>query len=323
MSAKVLITAKTVADSAAALEYLHAAGCRVDVKTPPSPVHERWQMEQVRDAEALVFAMERVSAQLLEAAPKLKVIARPGVGYDTVDLAAATRRKIAVTIAAGANHQSVADFAMGLLLLCARGIMEGAHSCQERRWDRVIGTEVWEKTLTVVGLGRIGRGMIRRARGFDMRVLAVVRSQDREFAAQHGVEFVSLEEGLRRADFVSLHAPLNAQTENLLDERALGLMKPGAFLINTSRGGLIDEFALAAAVRNKRLAGAALDVLREQGANSSSPLIGVPGIIVTPHMATFAREAMDRVALSVAQSIVAVLRGERPPSVVNPEIYAE
>ncbi|HTP98592.1 MAG TPA: phosphoglycerate dehydrogenase [Casimicrobiaceae bacterium] len=318
---RVLVTAGSVKGSPAAIEYLKAAGCDVELTATPLPVDESWLIDKARDVDGLVFAMEPVSSRLLDAAQRLRIIARPGVGYDTVDVAAATRKGIAVTIAAGANDQSVADFTFALLLLAARGIITSEQSVQQGRWDRVTGTEAWSKTLAIVGLGRIGKGVAKRALGFDMRVLAVSRQEDREFAGAHGVTFVTLDDALRDADFVSLHVPLTADTENMIDARAIARMKRGAYLVNTSRGGLVDEHALADAVRSGHLAGAAVDVLRVQGASSPSPLIGVPGIIVTPHMATFSRESMDRVAMSVAKSVVAALRGERPPGLVNPEVY--
>ena len=316
---KALITARSVAGSERALARLRDAGVDVVVKTTPLPWDEAWLIEQARDVDALVVAMEPVSARLLEAAKRLKIIARPGVGHDTVDLAAATRHGVAVTVAAGANDQSVADFAFGLLLAGTRGIVGAVESVRAHGWERCTGTEAWGKTLAVVGLGRIGRGVARRARGFDMRVLAVSRSRGDAFAAAHGIGYASLDDALAQADFVSLHAPLTPDTENLIDARALSRMKRGAYLVNTSRGGLVDETALAEAVRSGHLAGAAVDVLRVQGANSPSPLIGVPGILVTPHMATFSRESMERVALAVAASVVAALNGERPPGLVNPQ----
>lgn len=321
MLGKVLITAKSVSGSPAAMKYLEVSGCAVELKDTPSPVDEAWLRQQVRDIDGLIFAMEPVTSGVLDAAARLKVIARPGVGYDTVDIAAATRKGIAVTIAAGMNHQSVADFTMGLLLLASRGVLPAASAVQEGCWQRTTGTEVWGKTLLLFGFGRIGRAVAERARGFDMRVLAVTRSRDDTLASQAGVTLVTLEEGLSCADFVSLHAPLTTTTASVINDRTLALMKPSAYLINTARGGLIDEEALADAVRSGRLAGAAVDVLREQGGNSASPLIGVPGIIVTPHMASFAREAMGRVAMAAVQSVVAVLKGERPSGVINPEIY--
>lgn len=316
---KVLITAGSVAGSAAAIARLEAASCEVIRATTPTPIEERWLIEQTRDVAGLIFAMEPVSARLVEAARKLRVIARPGVGYDTVDIAACTRQGIVVTIAAGTNHESIADFTFALLLAAARGIVPAANAVQRREWQRFTGTEVWKKTLTIVGLGRIGSAVARRARGFDMRVLAVTRAPDEAFVARHGIELVTLERGLAEADFLSLHAPLDATTRHLLDASSLALMKRGAYVINTSRGGLVDEAALAQAVRAGRLSGAAVDVLEVQGAGSPSALIGEPRIVVTPHMATFSREAMERVALSCADSVIAVLRGERPPHVVNPE----
>lgn len=316
---KVLVTAGSVKGSEAALRLMRDAGCEVELATTPLPWNEDWLIEKTRDVAGLIFAMEPASARLIEHARSLRIIARPGVGYDTVDLAAATRCGVAVTIAEGTNHESVADFTWGLLLAAARGILPAAHGVQQHGWERSIGTEIWGKTLAVVGLGRIGKGVVKRARGFDMRVLAVSRQRDEDFARTHDVEHVDLDVALREADFLSLHAPLTAETENLVDAGAISRMKPGAYLINTSRGGLVDEEALAAAVRSGRLAGAAVDVLRMQGAHSPSPLIGVPGIIVTPHMATFSRESMERVAHAAARAVVARLQGQVPAGLVNPE----
>lgn len=314
---KVLVTAGSVKGSPAALQALRDAGCDVVVETTPLPWNEDWLLAHTHDVDALLFAMEPVSARLIDNATRLKVIARPGVGYDTVDMEAATRRGVLVTIAAGANDQSVADHTFGLLLMAARGLVTAVNSVQQHGWERPVGTEVWGKTLAIVGLGRIGQAVARRARGFDMRVLAVARAPDPALAASLGVEFVDMDRALAEADFVSLHAPLTSGTANLIDAAAVARMKRGAFLVNTSRGGLVDEQALAAAVREGHLAGAAVDVLKVQGANSPSPLIGVPGILVTPHMATFSRESMERVALSAAGSVVAALRGERPAGLVN------
>jgi phosphoglycerate dehydrogenase-like enzyme len=319
---RVLITAKSVSSSSDAMHLLKDAGCDVEVLDSNPPFDEDLLIRHSRDKNALIFTMEPTTARLIEAATELKIIARPAVGFDTVDIDACNRRGVAVTVAAGCNDQSVADFAMGLLIMNARRIMDAATASQERRWERYIGTEVWGKTLTIIGLGRIGKNLARRALGFDMRVLAVTNPGNGDFAARYGIDVVDLETGLGEADFVSLHTPLTSATRNLMNERAIGLMKPGAFLINTARGGLVDETALAAAVRSGHLGGAAVDVLQTQGPGSPSELIGVPGIIVTPHMATFAREAMARVALSAANSVVKVLRGERPEHVVNPEIYA-
>lgn len=323
MGARVLITAKSVSGSRAAIAKLEAAGCEVRIENTPAPFDESWAIAKVRDIDALVFAMEPMNARLIAAAERLKIIARPGVGYDNVDLAACTQRRIPVTVAAGTNHESVADFTFGLMLAIARGLVGAVNSVQEHGWDRPTGSELWRKTLAVIGPGRIGQAVARRARGFDMRVLAVGNGgrRDADFASAAGVEYVPLEHALREADFVSLHAPLTPQTANLIRAETLRLMKPTAFLINTSRGGLVDEPALAEAVRSRRIAGAAVDVLCVQGAKSPSPLIGVPNILVTPHMATLSRESMERVAQSVADSVLTVISGGRPEHVVNPSVY--
>jgi phosphoglycerate dehydrogenase-like enzyme len=321
MPGTVLITARSVSGCEPALRLLQGAGCTVRLANTPMPYDEAQIAAQLGDVDALVFALEPTTRRVIEAAPNLRIVARPGVGFDTVDIAACTARRIPVTVAA-VNDQSVADFALGLLLNAARGITTAANSVQQHGWERVTGTEVWRKTLTLIGMGRIGKGVAQRARGFDMRVLAVDSFHDQAFAAHYGIEYVDLERGLREADFVSLHAPLTPATDGLINAQRIALMKRGAYVINTARGGLIDEAALAEAVRSKRLAGAAVDVLRVQGTNSPSPLIGVPGIIVTPHMATFSAEAMERVAMVVAQNIVTVFAGGRPEGVVNPEVYA-
>ncbi len=315
---KVLITAASVKGCAPALQMMRDAGCELLLENPPQPLTEAWQIEKVRDIAALVFAMEPVPARILEAAPKLRIIARPGVGYDTVDIAAATARRVVVTVAAGTNDQAVADHAFGLLLMAARGAVTAVNSVQAHGWDRPTGVDVWRKTLAVIGYGRIGQAIARRARGFDMRVLVVT---PRPGPAAEGIEYVSLDDALAQADFVSLSAPLTPATENMINATRLARMKPGAILVNTARGGLVDEAALAEAVRSGHLAGAAVDVLRQQGANSPSPLIGVPGILVTTHMGSLTRETMQRVGLSVATSVIAALRGERPAHVVNPEVY--
>lgn len=316
---KVLVTAGSVKGCEPALQLMRDAGCEVQLAAPPLPLDEDWLLAQSRDVAALIFAMEPVSARLLANAPQLRIVARPGVGYDTVDLDAATRQGVAVTIAEGTNHESVADFTFALLLGAARGLLPAADSVQQQGWTRVTGTEAWGKTLALVGLGRIGQAVARRARGFDMRVLAVSRQHDEALARHLGITYVDLHTALREADFLSLHAPLTPQTANLLNAGAIARMKPGAYLVNTSRGGLVDEAALAAAVRSGHLAGAAVDVLRQQGAGSTSPLIGVPGIVVTPHMGTFSREAMHRVAMAAAKAVVTRLQGGRPAGLVNPQ----
>jgi phosphoglycerate dehydrogenase-like enzyme len=320
---KALITARSLTDQPAALHRLQEAGVDV-VVTPPLTDPAGWQAAEphLETVDALVVALEPVDAALLDRMPRLSMIARPGVGTDTVDLAACTHRGITVTIAAGANHESVADFTFALMLDAARRMGDAAQSVRSGSWTRPQGLELWRKSLAIVGFGRIGQAVARRALGFEMRVMAVRRKQaepaDTEVPGSSLLQFVTWDDALAQADIVSLHVPLTPDTQGMVDAATIARMKRGSLLINTGRGGLVDEAALAEAVRSGHLAGAATDVLQVQGARSPSPLIGVPGITVTPHMAALTREAAGRAAGLVVQSILTHLRGGTPDHIVNP-----
>ncbi len=187
----------------------------------------------------------------------------------------------------------------------------------------MVSTDIFRKTLGIVGLGRIGKAVARRARGFEMTVLAADVVQDEVFAHQYGVTYLPLDELLRQADIVSINAPLSRNTRRLIDDTALRLMKPTAFLINTARGGLIDEAALAAALYEKRIAGAALDVFQEEPLREN-PFHGLDNVVLSPHLAAYSKEGLRATGLQAAQGVVAVLEGRRPDAaaLVNPEVYA-
>ena len=318
---RVLVTAKSVAQSQKAIALMQGAGHEVIVRNTPAPIDGAWLVEQVRNIDALVFAMEPMDAAVIGAANRLKLIARPGVGYDNVDLEAATRNGVIVSIAAGTNDQSVADFTFALILEAMRGVSRASTSVRAHGWERFTGTEAWRKKICVVGLGRIGRGVVKRARGFDMEVLAVCPRPDLDFGREQGVRFCSLDEALAEADIVTLHLPLDHSTRHMINARTLAQMKRGAYLINTSRGGLLDEEAVVQAVRSGHLAGVAVDVLQQQGVGSPSCLIDAEGITVTPHMATFTHESIERVAMSVAESVITALAGRMPRHVINPTAW--
>lgn len=322
MLGKVLVTARAFSVSPVPTNFLIESDCEVISHPATHELTEDRLVGLCQEADALICGMEPITARVIDSATRLKVIARTGVGYDTVDIAAATRRGIPVGIAPGTNEHTVADLTIGLMVAIARHLVE-AHECVQRGgWDRIVGVDLWRKTLSIIGLGRVGKAVARRARGFDMRILAYDVVHDEEFAAQCGLEYVSLERALREGDFISLNAPHTPETENLINERTIALMKPSAYLINVARGGLVDEKALAEAVLSKRIAGAAVDVLREEPPRKGSPLIGIPGIIVTPHMAAYSYEAMERMSLLAAQNVVAVLKGQRALYTANPEAYS-
>jgi D-3-phosphoglycerate dehydrogenase len=274
---------------------------------------------RLADCQALVVRSQtRVTRQLIEAAPHLKVIARAGVGVDNVDVAAATHHGIVVVNSPEGNTISAAEHTMALLLGAARHLPQAHASVVEGRWERgrFTGQELYNKTLGVVGLGRIGREVAARAASFKMKVLACDPFVSVEYARERGIELVELDEMLAQSDFVTLHVPLTPETEGLIDARRLALMKPEAVLVNCARGGIVDEEALYEALSRGRLAGAALDVYRQEPP-VGSPLLSLPNVVLTPHLAASTREAQVRVAVDVAEQVVAVLRGEPPRSAVN------
>lgn len=263
-----------------------------------------------RPLQALLVGVDPVTERVMEAAPELKVIAKHGVGVDNIDIAAARRRGIVVTNAPGSNTQAVADLVWGLLLAVARGIPQADRITRQSRWDRVVGCEVWEKTIGIIGTGRIGLAVAHRARGFHMRILAYDPWPNTEAATQLGIIYTTLDDLLRESDFVSLHAPLTQGTYHLINEERLCLMKKEAILINTARGELVDEEALYRALKNGWIKAAALDVFTQEPP-TNSPLLELDNVVVTPHIGAYTREANLRMGLAAAKSIIQVLKGER------------
>ncbi|MEW6755217.1 MAG: NAD(P)-dependent oxidoreductase [Candidatus Latescibacterota bacterium] len=251
--------------------------------------------------------------------PSLQTLSVAASGYEWLDVGTATDCGIAVTFApVREGAEVVADLTFGLLLAVARRIP--FHHSRLRAGDAVRGTgvAVWGKTLGIVGLGNIGRAVARRARGFEMRILATEPHPDREFAARHGVELVELSVLLRQADFVTLHVRQSPQTEGMIGARELALMRPSAFLINAARQKLVDEAALWRALDERRIAGAAMD---DPPADPRSGLLALPNFVATPHLGNRALEGMDAVFRCAVENALAVLGGRRPRYLVNPEVY--
>lgn len=265
----------------------------------------------IKDVDVLISGTEPVNARVFEAANKLKGIAKHGVGYENIDLAAAKNRNIPVAIAGGTITNSVADMTMALLLGLARKIPLGDRAVKEGRWPRAVGVELKGKQLGIVGLGQIGKAVCRRAKGFEMDVIACDTYHDSDFAAQWQVQYVELDILLKTADFVSLHAPGGAETRRLIDSNRLALMKPTAYLINTARGELVDEGALFEALKHGRLAGAALDVFEVEppGAN---PLFGLDNFIAAPHSAGQTNEGLYAMGQITCDNAMKMLKGEEP-----------
>ncbi|MDX6726995.1 MAG: glyoxylate reductase [Baekduia sp.] len=288
------------------LERLTAAGHDVDVWDGNLPPHPTELRERAARANGLLTMLtERVDAALLEAAPELAVVANYAVGTDNIDLALARERGVAVGVTPDVLTDATADLAFALLLAAARRLPEAAAAVRDGRWrtwepQGWLGADVHGATLAIVGPGRIGEAVARRARGFDMRIIEVGRNDD-------------LHQALQQADFVSLHAPLTPQTRHLIDDAALHAIKPGAIIVNTGRGGLIDQQALSRALHDGRLAGAALDVTDPEPLPSDDPLLDAPNLLVVPHIGSATHTARRRMTAMAVDNLLAGLDGRPLP----------
>jgi phosphoglycerate dehydrogenase-like enzyme len=274
-------------------------------------------LSQATGCQGIVVGPEGVSRAAMEGLGELRIIARTGVGVDTVDVEAATRRGIWVTNTPGANHEAVADLTLGFMLALARQIPRHAEIARGGSWARVPMVEMHRKTIGLVGIGRIGRSVARRAAGFDMTILAHDPFADAGWCRANGIALVGLNDLLSRSDVVSLHALHTPATRQMINADSLSRMRPTAFLINTSRGELIDEAALLAALDAGRLAGAALDVLAHEPPAADDPILRHPKVLVTPHIAGTTVESTIRMGLQAIGNAVAVLAGGTPPDAVN------
>ena len=317
---KVLIATPTLAGPGwPFLDVLRDAGLEVVYPRRPKQLTEDELIAELPGVSAVVAGMEPYTRRVIESSPELRVIARVGVGYDAVATAAAAERGVAVTVTPGVNKESVAEHTFALMLALARSVVPMHLAIRGGGWRRDSGVPLRGRTLGLVGLGRIGKEVALRAAAFRMNVLAYDPVPDARFAAEHRVGLVPLDRLLAESDFVSLHLPLAADSRHLIDARALGLMKPTAFLINTARGGLVDEAALAGALRAGRLAGAGLDVFAEEPPPPGDPLRGLDNVVCTGHTAGIDSQSRDDMAVLAARSVAALSRGEWPESqVVNP-----
>ncbi|ABS62160.1 D-isomer specific 2-hydroxyacid dehydrogenase NAD-binding [Parvibaculum lavamentivorans DS-1] len=318
-SRKVVVTQRFFDEKSA--EYLRAHGCEV-VLAPPPPGQGDGDLDpaelqrMLADAAGWIVGHARVTRPLLEALPGLLVIARRGVGYERVDVEAARDLGRVVTIAAGGNDASVADHTIGLMIAVGRRFRASQADMQAGDWSILMGTDLCEKTVGLIGLGRIGRSVVRRLSGFDAKVLVHTPHPDAAYAEQTGVEYTGLTELLRRSDYVSLHAPLTQATRFLIDTRAIASMKKGAFLINTARGGLVDDAALLTGLQNGHLGGAGLDVFVSESDPAFRPvsdaLLALPNVVATPHAGASSHEGLARTNMVAAKSVVTVLDGGMP-----------
>jgi phosphoglycerate dehydrogenase-like enzyme len=321
--AKVLIAPMTLAGiDGAFVRVLREAGLELVYPNTGTQLVEEELLLWLPGIKASLAGSEPYTARVLEANPQLRVIARVGVGYDAVDVEAATKHGCVVTITPGTNEGAVAEHAFGLMIGLARDLVNQHLGVKAGGWPRRALLPLRGQTLGIAGLGRIGKAVALRGAAFGMRLLAYDPVPDKTFADNHGVTFVPLERLLAESDFLTLHLPVTAETRYLINRRTLALMKPTAFLINTARGAIVNEADLLEALRNNRLAGAGLDVFEEEPPGKH-PLFELDNVVLTPHAAGGDVQSRDDMALSAAQAIVSLARGEWPgEKIVNPEVRA-
>ena len=321
---KVVVSARAFwAHGSAATEALRAAGCQVAFTPVSGPLAESDLIEQCQEADAVIASTDPFQEKVFTNCPRLKVVARCGVGIDSVNLAHASAAGVIVTNTPGAMTEAVADYCFALLLGMVRRIPEGSACMKEGGWSEFPGVELPGKTLGLVGLGMIGQAVMRRARGFGMKILAYDPPLVDSGAASNfrEVEFVELDRLFAESRFISIHAPNVPETRHLVSTHLLSRMRRDAYLINTSRGALIDEPALIAALREERIAGAALDVYQREPLPADDPLRTTPRLLLTPHNAFNSAEAATCMSDMCAASIIDVRQGRRPQHVCNPQVF--
>lgn len=321
MKPKVFVTRKLPEK---ALKMIRAE-CDMEINPHDRVLTKEELISGISDKDGMLCLLtDEIDEEVIDSGRNLRIIANYAVGYNNIDVSAATKRKIPVTNTPGVLTDTTADMAWALIFAIARRVVEADKFTREgmyKGWGPMmfLGGDIYRKTLGIVGLGRIGKSVVRRAKGFDMRVLYFDAFRaDEKVEKELSIKYVSLEELLKESDFVSIHVPLLPSTHHLIGEKELLMMKKTAYLINNSRGPVIDEEALVKALRDKEIAGAALDVF-ENEPEISPGLADLENVVLTPHISSASIETRTKMAVIAAENLLAGLKGIRPPNIVNPE----
>jgi D-3-phosphoglycerate dehydrogenase len=319
--AKVLIGPVVLAgNSGPYMKALQGAGFDLVYPMKKAQMTEAELLAQLGGISACVAGSEPYTRRVIEAHPELRVIARAGVGYDAVDLKAATEHGVAVTITPNTNQDAVAEHTFTHILALAKNLIAQHQGTIEGKWPRMANVPLRGRTLGIAGLGRIGKAVAIRGACFGMRLLAYEPFPDHAFAGQYGVTFVTWDELLAQSDFLTLHMPATQEARHIINRQSLARMKPTAYLINEARGALVNEADLVEALRNKTIAGAGIDVFEEEPPGDHA-LFHLDNVVITPHAAGVDLQSRDDMAFSAAQAIVSLSKGEWPSEkVVNPEV---
>jgi len=299
---------------------LEQTGCEIIDAPADQRLEGDAMVPLIPNMDAVIVGTDHVTARVIRAGNKLKVISKYGVGLDAIDLEAASRAGVVVAYTPGTSQISVAELAIGLMFALARSIPQHSQIVKSGGWKRIMGVELTGKTLGIIGLGRNGFEVAQRGHGLQMRVLYYDPLRRPDLEEEGWLTYASLEALLGQADLVTLHCPYMQETANLIGEAELRAMKPSAYLINTARGEIVDEAVLAEALREGWIAGAASDAFVHEPP-TGSPLLGLDNFVACPHVGGATHEAQERTALMAAQNVVLVLQGRRPLAVANPEVY--
>lgn len=309
------MTAKSFARiSRAPIDILESNGCEIAREPSGRLLDDDELSKLIGGYHAIIVGDDQIGPRTLAKADKLKVISKHGVGIDNIDVRLALERGIVVTRAIGSTTESVADLTFALMLALSRKIVDAVNSTKVGLWEpsKYIGVLIYGKKLGIIGLGAIGKAVARRAKGFDMDILYYDIFRDRNYEQAHAVKFVALDELISSSDIVTVHVPLTPGTTHLIGQNELKKMKKSAFLINTSRGRVVDEDALYAALKSNSIAGAAVDVYSKEPPGPDYPLIQLNSVICTPHIAGYSQEANIAMGTIAAEEVVRVLKGEKP-----------
>lgn len=290
---------------------------------PPRPI----LLEKAKDADALVTMLaDKIDKELITSANKLKIISQIAVGYDNIDLPEATEKGVYVTNTPNVLTETTADFAWALLMAVARRVVEADKYVREGKWtvawhpDMLTGRDIYGATIGIVGAGRIGQAVARRAKGFNMKILYYSRSAKLDMEKTLGAKRVELDQLLRESDFVSLHVALTKDTTRLINAEKIALMRNTAYLINNSRGAVVDEKAMLEALKTGRIAGAALDVFEQEPTSTTNPLLKLENIVVSPHISSGSIETRAKMSEMIAENLETFFTGQEPPNLVNTEV---
>jgi D-3-phosphoglycerate dehydrogenase len=261
--------------------------------------------------DGIIVGIDPITKRVIDNASKLKVISKYGVGVDNIDLESAKERNILVTNTPNANSNAVAELTLGLIISVLRSISLSDRRVREKKWDRFIGYELYGKTLGVIGTGSIGKRVIKLLRGFDLNILCYDKFPDYELAEKENLKYVNFDELLKRSDIITIHIPLTEETRHLISERELSLIKKTAVIINTSRGGIINERYLYKFLKEGKIYGAGLDVLEDEPPQNS-PLIELDNVVITSHIGAHIQESIENMAFMAIDNLISVLKGKEP-----------